>query len=225
MHCATDDRHRRLECFFHNGSPITIRTANDPADEVAITTKSGFQNYKTPPIFSKAFQLNSFNFVSYNQKKFDTELSFLIPSDASNLTHCKPRNRFRSTHFASAAPKFSPPTASHPSAHATSRCISLGSCRPAAGRRTEPNEQDTEAVALAIPPASSPLARPPATRRSATTTWHSSISLPEVTTFPARAKGPVASAPSARARRISAAHDPRRCRLLLFMPFDVQPEG
>ncbi|ABI88828.1 hypothetical protein Bamb_3273 [Burkholderia ambifaria AMMD] len=84
----------------------------------------------------------------------------MIPSDASNLTHCKPRNRFRSTHFASAAPKFSPPTASHPSAHATSRCNSLGSCRPAAGRRTEPNEQNTEAVALAIPPASSLLARP-----------------------------------------------------------------
>ncbi|WP_164714734.1 hypothetical protein [Burkholderia ambifaria] len=153
-------RHRRFECFFHNGSIITIRSANDRADEVAITTKSGFENYKIPPIFSKAFQPNSFNFVSYNQKKFDTELSFLIPSDASNLTHCKPRNRFRSTHFASAAPKFSPPTVSRSSVHATSRCISLGSCRPAAGRRTEPNEQDTETVALAIPPASSLLVRP-----------------------------------------------------------------
>ncbi|WP_230943464.1 hypothetical protein [Burkholderia cepacia] len=40
-----------------------------------------------------------FNFVSYNQKKFDTSLSFLIPSDASNLTHCSLRNRFRSTFF------------------------------------------------------------------------------------------------------------------------------
>ncbi|CAI8963029.1 hypothetical protein EMIT0158MI4_40132 [Burkholderia ambifaria] len=149
----------------------------------------------------------------------------MIPSDASNLTHCKPRNRFRSTHFASAAPKFSPPTVSRSSVHATSRCISLGSCRPAAGRRTEPNEQDTETVALAIPPASSLLARP---TRNAAQRHHYlafSISLPEVTTFPARAKGPVVLAPSARARRISAAHDPRRRRLLLFMPFDVQPEG
>ncbi|EAY65257.1 hypothetical protein BCPG_03615 [Burkholderia cenocepacia PC184] len=29
-----------------------------------------------------------FNFISYNQKKFDTSLSFLIPSDASNPTDC-----------------------------------------------------------------------------------------------------------------------------------------
>ncbi|WP_124495541.1 MULTISPECIES: hypothetical protein [unclassified Burkholderia] len=105
----TNDRHRQLEGLLDDGSPITKRTADYPADEAAITTRSGFENYKTPPIFSKAFQLIPFNFVSYNQKKFDIELSFLIPSDASNLTNCKPRNRFRSTHFASAAPKFSPP--------------------------------------------------------------------------------------------------------------------
>ncbi|KAB0644936.1 hypothetical protein [Burkholderia latens] len=70
------------------------------------------ENYKTPLIFSKAFQSILFNFVSYDQKKFDTELSFLIPSDASNLTNCRSHKRFRSTHFAFAAPKFSPPTAS-----------------------------------------------------------------------------------------------------------------
>ncbi|CAM2168460.1 hypothetical protein BO443_170150 [Burkholderia orbicola] len=40
-----------------------------------------------------------FNFISYNQKKFDTALSFLIPSDASNPTDCPPRKRFRSTLF------------------------------------------------------------------------------------------------------------------------------
>ncbi|MEK7886068.1 hypothetical protein AAB992_03020 [Burkholderia contaminans] len=41
-------------------------------------------------------------------------------------------------------------------AHATSRRISLDDCHPAAGRRTEQNEQDNETVALAIPPASRP---------------------------------------------------------------------
>ncbi|WP_406806732.1 hypothetical protein [Burkholderia semiarida] len=52
-----------------------------------------------PPIFSKPLRLIQFNFISYNQKKFDTSLSFLIPSDASNPTVCPPRNRFRSTFF------------------------------------------------------------------------------------------------------------------------------
>jgi len=52
-----------------------------------------------PSIFSKSLRFIRFNFVSYNQKKFDTALSFLITSDASNLTDCSPRNRFRSTFF------------------------------------------------------------------------------------------------------------------------------
>ncbi|WP_216354126.1 hypothetical protein, partial [Burkholderia cenocepacia] len=56
-------------------------------------------HYKTPPIFSKSFRFIRFNLVSYNQKKFDIALSFLIPSDASNPTDCLPRKRFRSTFF------------------------------------------------------------------------------------------------------------------------------
>ncbi|TGN98507.1 hypothetical protein [Burkholderia sp. USMB20] len=113
--CATHDRlsrRLRLECFLHNHSLITNGIVNYPARRSIITSESVFENYKIPRNFSKSFQLIRFNFVSYNQKKFDTELSFLIPSDSSNLTNCPPRNRFRSTHCARAAPKFSPPTAS-----------------------------------------------------------------------------------------------------------------
>ncbi|WP_199855756.1 hypothetical protein [Burkholderia metallica] len=47
----------------------------------------------------KNIALIRFNLVSYNQKKFDTALSFLIPSDPVNLTNCSPRKRFRSTFF------------------------------------------------------------------------------------------------------------------------------
>ncbi len=166
-----------------------------------------------------------FKFVSYNQKKFDTPLSFLIPSDASNLTNCSLRNRFRSTFF-SFPPHRSASRRPYRSraGHATSRCISLDDCHPAAGRRIESNEQDNETVALAIPPAPSP--RDCAvSRRSPLATAFSEFRPPRKNTFPDRAKGPVASAPSARMRQKSAVHDPHRCRPLLFVPFDVQPEG
>ena len=166
-----------------------------------------------------------FNLVSYNQKKFDTSLSFLIPSDGSNLTNCSRRNRFRSTFFRfrrtavlAAGRIIRAPT------HAISRCISLDNCHPAAGRRIESNEQDNETVALAISPAS----RPAQLRRIAAQPSRYRvfrISPRRKDTFPDRAKGPVASVPSARVRQKSAVHDPHRCRPLLFVLFDVQPEG
>ncbi|WP_230949087.1 hypothetical protein [Burkholderia diffusa] len=146
--------------FLEYGSFITNRIANYPANEAAIAPGFGVDDYKTPSDFSKAFHLIAFNFVSYNQKKFDTELSFLIPSDASNPTNCNPRNRSCSTHLVSAAPKFSPPTVASPVGACNIPMHSLGSCRPAARRRTESDEQDTETVALAIPPASGLQARP-----------------------------------------------------------------
>ncbi|MBN3830304.1 hypothetical protein [Burkholderia sp. Ac-20344] len=98
-----------------------------------------------------------FNLVSYNQKKFDTSLLFLIPSDASNLTNCSPRNRFRSTFFRfRCTAVLAAGCIVRAPAHATSRYISLDDCHPAAGRRIESNEQDNETVALAIPPAPCP---------------------------------------------------------------------
>ncbi|WP_230624805.1 MULTISPECIES: hypothetical protein [Burkholderia] len=88
---------------------IATRIGKDRRASFRITCVAGFEHYKTLPIFSKSLRFISFNFVSYNQKKFDIILSFLIPSDASNPTDCLPRKRFRSTFFASAAPKYAPP--------------------------------------------------------------------------------------------------------------------
>lgn len=102
----------------------------------------------------KNIALIRFNLVSYNQKKFDTSLSFLIPSDASNLTNCSLHNRFRSTFFRFRRTEvLAAGRIVRAPVHATSRCISLDNCHPAAGLRIESNEQDTETVALAIPPA------------------------------------------------------------------------
>ncbi|WP_175967714.1 hypothetical protein [Burkholderia sp. BCC0322] len=107
--------------------------------------------------FFKSISLIRFNLVSYNQKKFDIALSFLITSDASNLTNCSLRTRFRSTFFRfRRTAVLAAGCIVRAPAHATSRCISLDDCHPAAGRRIEPNEQDTETVALAIPPAPGP---------------------------------------------------------------------
>ncbi|BEV48946.1 hypothetical protein BconGalA64_14450 [Burkholderia contaminans] len=100
----------------------------------------------------------------------------------------------------------------------------MDGCHPAAGRRIESNEQDNEAVALAIPPAPTPARLPrPAAQLSRYRVFR--ISPPEKNRFPDRAKGPVASVPSARMRQKAAVHDPHRCRPLLFVPFVVQPEG
>ncbi|MDN7696892.1 hypothetical protein R0290_24265 [Burkholderia semiarida] len=132
---------------------VSTRIGNDRRIAFGITCVAGFEHYKMPPIFSKPLRLIRFNFISYNQKKFDTALSFLIPSDASNPTVCPPRNRFRSTFFCfrctevRAAERFV-----RTPARAASRCISLDGCHSAAGRRIESNEQDNEAVALAIHP-------------------------------------------------------------------------
>ncbi|MDI9654013.1 hypothetical protein QM306_37490, partial [Burkholderia cenocepacia] len=99
-----------------------------------------------------------------------------------------------------------------------------GRLPPAAGRRIESNEQDNEAVALATPPAPDPARLPrPAAQPFRYRVFR--ISPPETNRFPDRAKGPVASVPSARMRQKAAVHDPHRCRPLLLVPFDVQPEG
>ncbi|MGS0891716.1 hypothetical protein ACVBGC_04015 [Burkholderia stagnalis] len=90
---------RQFEYFLDSLSVIRRRMENDRGSIAIITLVYGLENYKIPSLFSKTLRVIRINFVSYNQKKFDTRLSFLIPSDASNLTNCSLRNRFRSSFF------------------------------------------------------------------------------------------------------------------------------